>query len=286
MRPLWQYKEWPFLIGKDIRQALFRKSSFGGEKRVCFIAGVQRSGTNMMMNALERHPDTYVYKESDPRVFDSFLMRPIYRVRTVVDATIPRYVVVKALHEAHDLYLLLDFFKGSNAIWMYRDYVDVINSNQRRFSSVRNYIDEIVQDPRRGIWRGLGMTDETLKTLRAHYDEDLDDNSAQALFWYYRNQLFFDQKFDSDERVLLIKYEPFVTNSAKYVGFVTDFLGLEPDDDLVERVHASSIRKNTPPEVRPDVAVLCDRMRDRLDAVFEEKVERFLVSERQTGSGL
>lgn len=276
MRPLWQYRAWPFLVGKDLSQALVRRGSFSNEKQVCFVAGVQRSGTNMMMNVIERHPDTYVFKEGDPRAFDGFMMRAISHIEQLVEDSIPTFVIVKALHEAHDLYWMLDHFKGSKVVWMYRDYVDVINSNQRRFENPRNYLDEIVKDPRRGFWRGLGMTDETLATLRILYSEDLDDNSAQALFWYYRNQLFFDQKLDTDSRALLIKYEPFVSDSAKYNDFIAKFIGLEPKTDLIKKVHSSSIRKNTPPEVHPGVAKLCDSMRDRLDVVFEEKVERFL----------
>jgi|TARA_B100000315_G_scaffold246004_1_gene272763 hypothetical protein len=277
MRPLWQYKNWPFLIGKDIGQAVFRRYSYGNEKRVCFVAGVQRSGTNMMMNVIERHPDTYVFKEGDSRAYDEFMMRAIFRIRMLVDETIPTFVIVKALHEAHDLYWMLDFFEGSKVLWMYRDYVDVINSNQRNFDNSRNFIDEIVEDPRRGFWRGLGMTDETLAIIREHYTDDLDNNSAQALFWYYRNQLFFDQNLDKDSRSLLIKYEPFVTNSAKYIDFISEFIGLEPKKDIIRKVHSSSIRKNISPDIRSDVATLCDGMRDRLDAVFEEKVERILA---------
>ena len=275
MRPLWQYKAWPFLIGKDINQTLVRRFSYAPDKKVCFVAGAQRSGTNMIMNVIERHPDTYVFKESDPRAFDGFMMRAISQIENLVDRTIPSIVVVKALHEAHDLYWMLDHFEGSKLVWMFRDYVDVINSNQRRFNDTRNYIDEIVKDPRRGFWRGLGMTDETLAIVREHYSEDLDNNSAQALFWYYRNQLFFYQNFDEDSRVLLIKYEPFVSEPLNYLDSIVRFVGLEADPNLVKTVHRSSIRKNEPPEIAANIVALCDGMRDRLDTVFRAKFEQF-----------
>ena len=151
----------------------------------------------------------------------------------------------------------------------------MINSNQRRFNDTRNYIDEIVKDPRRGFWRGLGMTDETLAIVREHYSEDLDNNSAQALFWYYRNQLFFDKNFDEDSRVLLIKYEPFVSEPLNYLDSIVRFVGLEADPNLVKTVHRSSIRKNEPPEIAANIVALCDGMRDRLDTVFRAKFEQF-----------
>jgi len=269
MRPLWQYKAWPHLVGKDINQALVRRFSYGPEKRVVFVAGAQRSGTNMIMNVIDRHPDTYVFKESDPRAFDDFMMRAITHIENLVEKAITPVVVVKALHEAHDLYWMLDHFKSSKLVWMYRDYVDVINSNQRRFNDTRNYIDQIVKDPRRGFWRGLGMTPETLGIVRAHYTEDMDNSSAQALFWYYRNQLFFDQKFDADDRVLLVKYESFVTEPLQYLDNIVRFLELEADPKLIKTVHQASIRKNEPPAIPANIAALCDGMRERLDGVFQ-----------------
>ncbi len=274
MRPLWQYKAWPFLIGKDIDQTLVRRFSYGPDKKVVFVAGAQRSGTNMIMNVIERHPDTYVFKESGPRAFDGFMMRAIFHIEKLVDGAIAPIVVVKALHEAHDLYWMLDHFAGSKLVWMFRDYVDVINSNQRRFKAQRNYLDEIVKDPRRGFWRGLGMTEETLSIVREHYSEDLDDNAAQALFWYYRNQLFFDQKFDKDDRVLLIKYEPFVTEPLNFLDRIVSFIKLEAEPALVKSVHSSSIRKNEPPEIPANIITLCDGMRDRLDGVFKAKFDQ------------
>lgn len=102
MRPLWQYKEWLYLVGKDINQALVRRFSYGLEKRVVFVAGEQRFGTDM--NNIDRHPRTYVFKESDPRAFDDFMMRAGAHTENLVTKAITPDVVVKALHEAHDLY--------------------------------------------------------------------------------------------------------------------------------------------------------------------------------------
>lgn len=273
MRPLRQYRKSPFLISKDLNQFLLRRDSFSKEKKICFVTGVQRSGTNMMMDLIERHPDTYVYKESDSRAFDDYMLRTISYIKKLLKKTIPTHIIIKALSEAHDLYWILDVFGDAKVIWIYRDYPDVINSNQRQFSLKRNYLDEIVKDPRRGFWRGLGMTEETLAIVRAHYDKDMNDESAQALFWYYRNQLFFDQKFDMDPRVILIKYEPFVMDPSKYIDFIFDFIGLVPKKNLVKQVHSTSIRKNEAPSIRPDIVELCDGMRVRLDGVFEKKVK-------------
>ena len=62
------------LLGsKYAAQRMTQKPS---QKLTVFVAGVQRSGTNMLMDALERSFETDVYHERDPRAFDNYLMRP------------------------------------------------------------------------------------------------------------------------------------------------------------------------------------------------------------------
>lgn len=230
----------------------------------------------MILYVLERHRDTYIFKESDPRAYDHFSMRPIVQIEKLIENTPAQLIALKAVLEAHDLYWMLDYFNKTKLIWMYRDYSDVINSSSKRFDNSRNYIDEIVEDPRRGFWRGQGMTNETLSILRAHYTKDISDNSTQALFWYYRNQLFFDQNFADDDRVLLIKYEAFVEDPRKYILQILKFIELEPRQDVIKMVHSRSIKKNSPPKIDDDIAKICTNMLERLDSVFQERVEKQL----------
>ena len=275
MRPWRQYANAPFLLGKDVRQALFRRGARGGAKQVCFVAGVQRSGTEMLMDAFERHADTYVFHERDPRAYDDYEMRQVDMVRDLVNGVAPAVVIVKALCESQDLYWMLDFFGDAKVVWMYRDYRDVINSNARsrtfKFGG-RNYIDEIVRDPRRGFWRGRGMTAETLAAIRAEYSPDIGNETALALFWYYRNMLFFDQSFDRDDRCLLLSYEKLVADSAGVGSRVQAFAGLDPDPRIFGHVHAGSLGKNAPPKITPGAEKLCREMLARLDAACAAKM--------------
>jgi hypothetical protein len=275
MRPWREYKNTPFLLAKDIRQTLARSDR---RKNICFVAGVQRSGTEMLMAALERHPDSYVFHERDPRVFDNYKMRDLSLVQNVINGVAPSVVIVKALLESQDLYWMLDLFEGSKLIWMYRDYNDVINSNARstKFKDHgRNYIDEIVKDPRRGFWRGMGMTPETLATIREHYDPGINNTTALALFWYYRNMLFFDQGFDKDDRCLLLNYENLVSDPANLGATVVEFTGLRKYERAFSHVHKSSVGKSTPPDITPGTDRLCREMLERLNAAYAEKSAQF-----------
>jgi hypothetical protein len=277
MRPWRQYKDTPFLLVKDARQSLFRRGQYDRTKLVCFVAGVQRSGTEMLMAAFDRHPDTYVFHERDPRAYEDYEMRAVSRMRELVNGVAPTVVIVKALCESQDLSRLLDAFDDARAIWMYRDFRDVINSNLRsqtfRFAG-RNYIDEVVQDPQRGGWRGRGMTAETLAAIRAEYSPDISNDTALALFWYYRNMLFFDQNLDQDDRCLLLNYERLVADPGTLGARVQEFARLPADTGIFSHVHGGSLKKNEPPAVTPGAETLCRDLMARLDRVCAEKTAR------------
>ena len=60
------------------KRAIQRIGSFvrKHERSVCLlVAGVQRSGTNMVMDVLERSYATEVYHERDPRAFANYQLR-------------------------------------------------------------------------------------------------------------------------------------------------------------------------------------------------------------------
>jgi hypothetical protein len=247
-----------------------------------FVAGVHRSGTNMMMEILERSWKTAVFNESDGRAFDNYLMREKAVIRGLVDQSAAPVVVIKALHEAHDLRNLLEAFAPAKAIWMFRSFYDVVNSSLRRWpgrgDGRRNKIDAIVQDRGLADWRGLGMTDETHRVVCQHYSPNIDDASAEALFWVYRNQLFFDQAFDADPRVLLVSYERLVSDDASYAAVVRRFLEIDFTRAMQRVAHLESVRKHPAPCLDPDIEALCKQMQARLEDVHARGTPRDVPS--------
>jgi hypothetical protein len=262
---------------KPIRQRL--TSSPAGPKQTVFVAGVQRAGTPMVRDILEQSWPTEVFREFDPRAFDNYMMRPPAVIGHLIDAAPAPWVIVKALHEGHDLAGLLDRFRPAKAIWMFRGFDDMINSNMANWPGGRNQIEAIVaardsaQDSDQGRartdWRGRGMTEATLATVRAHYHPAINDASALGLFWFYRNQLFFDQGFEADRRVLLMRYESLVEAPALEVDTVARFLGLRPTEPMRRLVVPGSVAKRPAPEIEPAVRRLCREMLARLDMAHQ-----------------
>jgi hypothetical protein len=278
----------PARLGRELVQAVRARSlphlkslrnrlttSQRTQRLTVFVAGVHRSGTNMMMEVLERSWETDVFNEADPRAFDDYMMRDEATIRELADRSAAPVVVVKALNEAHDLLHLMDVFAPAKAIWMYRSYPDVVNSSLHhwppRGDGRRNKIDAIVMDRTAGEWRGLGMTDETHRMLCEHYRPGLDDASAEGLFWVYRNQLFFDQGLRRDPRVLLVSYEHLVSDEGDYGASLCAFLGISFTRAMRRVPFGESVRKREAPPIDAGIRALCERMQQSLEQVHAEQ---------------
>ncbi|MEO0422643.1 MAG: sulfotransferase family protein [Pseudomonadota bacterium] len=253
------------VLRKELSQ---RFTSLGGvgDKRVLFVAGVQRSGTNMLMDVLERSHATAVYNESDPRAYQDYELIEA-RVPGIIEAARAPAVAFKVLCELHDLRRMLDTYPGARAIWIYRRFDDVVNSHVVKWTGMPESVRLIVQEDREAAgWRGRGMSDESHRELTSLYHPELDNPSACALFWMWRNQLFFDQALNGDPRVKLINYETFVRNPAGHFPAVFEFFGLQHRTEHSQFVSPRSIGKQQPPQIEAAVRERCEALFERLNA--------------------
>src|SRR5215813_11979618 len=118
-----------WLLKKQMVQTLHSAHNKSATKQAVFVAGVQRSGTNMMMDVLEQSYDTDVYHETDNRAFEDYEMRPRTVIHRLVNTSKASVVVIKALCELHEVRQLLDEFAPAKGIWIVRDFADVVNSH-------------------------------------------------------------------------------------------------------------------------------------------------------------
>jgi hypothetical protein len=257
-----------FLLSKQLAQLAHARLHPDETRQVVFVGGVQRSGTNMLMDALERSRETAVFHEKDPRAFNDYMMLPPPAIHRLVDASPARCVVLKALCELQDLTRLLAEFAPAKALWSVRRYEDMVNSHVRSWPGEAKTMDKLVANRNSMRWRGRGMSDETYATISRLHHPGLDDWSAAALFWYLRNVLFFEQGFDSDPRVRLVKYESLVRTPDQEFRQIFDFLGLDYSRRIASSIHARSIRKNAAPPIEPGIREICGALTARFDEVL------------------
>ena len=256
------------LWSKQAVQAMRSTQCRDLNKRVAFVAGVQRSGTNMLMDVLERCYETDVYHERDNRAFDDYEMRPRHVIHELVNGSNAPLVIFKALCELQDVGKLLDEFAPAKALWIVRSFEDVVNSHLAIWTGMPSSIRAIAVDRNSAAWRGRGMSDETHALVRDLYHDDISNASACALFWYFRNALFFEQGLDRDGRVCLIRYESLVTEPSPQFSRVFDFLGLEYSHRFAKGVSSGSVRKGRAPLIDPAIRDVCESLAARFEPLF------------------
>lgn len=253
-----------FVTRKSMRQFLRYGLSPTGADRHVFVAGVQRSGTNMVMEVLERSGETMVLHESDARAFSNYVMRDRNVIRRLAGSSRAPCFVIKALCESQEVLELMDDFSPAKTVWVFRHPYDVVNSMLRSFKEHAVHINRIAADRDSAGWRGRGMSDETHRLIRDFAHPDLGNENGAALMWYLRNALYFDRKLDRDPRVILVSYETLVTIPREEFGRLFEFLELQYSPRLSSLVAASSIAMRPAPVIRPEVQNLCESMFDRL----------------------
>ncbi len=254
------------LLAKSVRQ---RVSSTPEARSFVFVAGMQRSGTNMVMDVLERSLDTDVYHETDPRAFDKYEMRDHSVIRALADNSRAPFFVIKALCELDLLPNLMREFSPARTLWIVRDVEDVVNSATRSFRNFPAQVGRIAQDRNTAQWRGRGMSDETHARVRELYHPDINEATAAAITWYFRNVLFFEHGFERHPAVRAVCYERLVSEPDNQFREIFGFLGIPYSSRISGIVSASSIRKNPPPPIEPAVKALCDGLAERFASTFE-----------------
>lgn len=258
----------PWRTIKRYGKYAFQRACFGRaprDKRCLFVGGVQRSGTNLLMQILDRSLETDVYHESDPRAFDNFLMRDEETIGALVARSNAPVVVFKALCELQHLQRLRQRFEPSRIVWIYRDYHDVANSMIAAFRTVPETVREVARNGPEAGWWGEGLSDETLNWLRSMVDRDPDRHTCGALLWYIRNSLFFENGLDRDPRVLVIRYEDLVSRPEAVLRSVSRFAGIRYSQRFPARVHGLSIGRRSKPQIDGPVEQACHALLARFD---------------------
>lgn len=235
--------------------------------QVVFVAGMQRSGTNMLMDRLERSYLTDVYHERDPRAFDNYRMRDRTVIRRLVAHSRAPTFVIKALCELDRLGALMAEFAPAKTVWIVRDYRDAVRSALVSFGNFTRQVSRIAADRNVDDWRAGGMSEATHAIVRGLWHMGMSEASAAALIWYFRNVLYFEQGFDSDPRVRLVSYERLVQAPQQECSAIFAFLGVPYSEYITRGVFAGSVRHRAMTDIEPAVARLCEELAQRFEQV-------------------
>jgi len=245
----------------------------GGQPKVLLVVGCQRSGTTMLQQSLfDRSWRTICLEEHDRLIVrdeggERLRLRSNAEIASVVSSMPFDLVVMKPLADSHRTSDLLDALDGSKAIWMLRNYSSVAHSNVSRFGPLTGTTD--LQKLLSGDgheWRAhaTGQVKRRVADLLAG---GLSPIEAAAVFWWARNQLYFDQQLHVDDRVRVLRYETLVGSPVPSMQSVGSFL----EFPLPLRSFEKAIRPSATStgSMRTEVDELCASLLERFDGVPE-----------------
>lgn len=245
------------------------------ERQVVLIFGCQRSGTTMLQQTfLGRSWRVFILEEHDRRLVGPRPGETTWQEYSTVLERIRRLpfevVAAKPLVESASATALMDAAGAVKAVWMLRHYPEVAQSNVSRFGVDNPYRDlEPIRSRDARDWRYRGATEETWETVTALLNRRLTPFDAAALFWWTRNQLYFDQRLWEDDRIRILRYERACNQPDEVIRSLSDHIGLAlPPGSITPRVRALPF----PPETReldPDVERLCKKLWDSFEGCPE-----------------
>ncbi len=235
-----------------------------------FVVGAQRSGTNMFMAAVDRSASVWIYNEGSRRAFSGVRLRRPQRIARLILRCPARTVVFEPVCDSHRTDRLLQQHPGSKAIWIYRSYVDVVNSAIPMWGGNQRAIRWIAEGNWRELgWRGERLSLETTDLVEHHYQEGVSPAEATALFWYLRTSFYFDLGLDRDSRVLLARYEDLVGDPQAAFRRCFELLGCEFEPELVSDIAASSVGNEAAAPIKPEIAELCEARMRQFDSSYK-----------------
>jgi hypothetical protein len=243
------------------------------DKKLIFILGCQRSGTTMLSEIFEKDLNTFVFGERSEVTgmgLDGLRLKKFADVRKIVSSRPGKIMILKPIVESQNSIKLLDCFKNSKAIWIYRNFKDVVLSNARKFG-MKNGIKDLKSVINNGVndWRSEHVPQVTINILKKYYDDEMPPYDAAALFWLVRNSFYFDLFLHDYDRVFLCKYEELVLKPSVVMNSIYRWIGEKfPGNRCIKQVRSSSVDKGNKIYLSDNIEQLCAQMMERFDDIY------------------
>jgi hypothetical protein len=267
-----QSAEWRARAAARVGKKLFGFANGKPLKSPVLIAGLQRSGTTMLMNIFHLHPDTEVFDEArESDTFLEFRIRGVDVVRHAIQRSHYRFPCFKIIADSHILPSIMQGLDHPKVIWMYREPGPNAASRLKKWSHATAAIRLVCEGKPGGGWFAEGVSPEVGRRLRALDRSRFTDFDYACLAWWARNNLFFELELGANPDVRLLRYETLVAHPEPTMRALYAWLGMPWSQSSMRFVHARSMKKPDLPRLDPQVEALCDQLLQRLDAVHADQ---------------
>jgi lipopolysaccharide/colanic/teichoic acid biosynthesis glycosyltransferase len=261
-----------------VRRARWRRANPvepGGAVPV-FVAGVPRSGTNMIVRGLGSLPEFETYNEGNRVAFDRYRLRPQPAIRGLVMRSRQRFVLFKPLLDSHAVPGLMDGLQtpmSPRAIWAYRDVDGRVRSALSKFgANALEAMRATAQGEADGSWQAQGLSQQSLELIRSTDWDAASAADAAALLWLVKNRMFFEAGLDRRDDVLPVSYGALVRDPGGTMRAVCQFLEVPWRPSTSSHIDRRSAAGRPAVALDPRIRGLCDDMMEQLDAAVAERV--------------
>lgn len=242
------------------------------ETRLSFIFGCQRSGTTILRNTIGKDISTKAYGEGESPYFYPRYTTKRLRLKSKDEVSeLLRYdrckhALLKPLYESQWASRWLNDFPGSKAVWLYRNYIDVVDSHIKFYKNLNaaEYVKSALFSNTNYPWIHENIDPNILDRVKPLIQDKLTQADAYALYWYIRNTHY--QEISSDPRVMIIKYEKLVLEREQELPRIFQFLGLPFKERYIADIRSNAINKNVSFDLQPAIRKLCEDMTDQLNS--------------------
>ncbi|MCP8900284.1 sulfotransferase domain-containing protein [Gilvimarinus xylanilyticus] len=190
------------------------------DKKIVFIFGCQRSGTTALLKSLGGLGSVKAFPEArstlcSKDVRQGLKLNPLDEVEDKVRSVSEDTVIIKPLVQSHYAADIMDFFAGSSsAIWMFRNYADVVASMLVKWPGIdkNSHLLPLFKNNKTS---NMGFRDaypaEVVEKAEILYESNPTKEEVCGMFWYARNSLYFKQRLSERKRVFLVGYDQFIS---------------------------------------------------------------------------
>ena len=249
-----------------------------GHTTPAFLVGNVRSGTSMIVYHLAKSWQVNLYNEDHPAAFLYWRLRDFSVIDELLEKSYAPVTLFKPILDTYKTPNLLEKYPNAKVLFSFRHYHDVINSTRKRFynkyglyTPSKKVPDHDTRDPLT-LWVAndfaefsqAPIPDETKRIIKDMWHPALGIDSNIALRWLFINRLYFDLNLYQDPRVKIIHYETIVAEPEKEFQSLFQFLGLKYEPHVIEGVFSTSVGKNAPPNIAPEIREQCEALLQQL----------------------
>ncbi len=240
-----------------------------------FLVGLQRSGSNMVVRALERAPEFEVFNENHQAAFSRFRLRPGPVIRRLVEESLHPYVLLKPLCDSHRTAELLDDLGTrlpTRALWVYRSVDGRARSAVAKFGDTNlRVLQELTAGGGRDRWETQRLSPESLELIASFDWATISPLSAAALFWYVRNRLYFELGLVHRSDVLLVSYDAMVADPVAEMRRLCAFLDFPYHPRLISHIAPRGAVGDGPLDIDPRIRAHCEELTAQLEAARRQR---------------